>query len=169
MATAERKAKFNLKQDEKGDLYEHIKNTSFLPKEINSFLESKGYRPTTQKCTAEELICRPDVSIEEVCNLNPLLKENLSKLSLHNEIAESIEIDIKYEGYIKREQMSAEKLKRLEYINLPTDMDYDSIMSLSTEARQKLSRAKPQTIGQASRIPGVSPNDISVLLILMGR
>ena len=88
---------------------------------------------------------------------------------MREEVIESVEIELKYKGYIDRERLSAEKLQRLDRIRLPENFDYDSLQSLSTEARQKLTRIKPATIGDASRIPGVSPNDISVLLVLMGR
>ena len=100
----------------------------------------------------------------------PTLKETIGKLNrIPDEIIESTEINIKYKGYIERERLAASKLQRLNNIHLPENFDYNSIQSLSTEARQKLSRIKPSTIGEASRIPGVSPNDISVLLVLMGR
>ena len=98
------------------------------------------------------------------------LKEKIEQLgSRGEEIVESAEINIKYKGYIERERLAADKLQRLNNIHLPKDFDYNSVQSLSTEARQKLTRIKPGTIGEASRIPGVSPNDISVLLVLMGR
>ena len=87
----------------------------------------------------------------------------------NEDIVESTEINIKYEGYIRREQLAADKLQRLDKIHIPADFDYQSLQSLSTEARQKLSRIQPKTIGEANRIPGVSPNDISVLLVFMGR
>ena len=89
--------------------------------------------------------------------------------SRKEEIVESTEINIKYKGYIEREKLAADKLRRLDNIRLPKDFDYNSVQSLSTEARQKLIRIQTNTIGEASRIPGVSPNDISVLLVLMGR
>ena len=98
---------------------------------------------------------------------NVFIQDSLS--SRKEEILEAAEILIKYSGYIDREKMIAEKLSRLEYINIPEKLDYNSLQSLSTEARQKLTAIKPKTIGQASRIPGVSPNDINVLLVLLGR
>ena len=97
----------------------------------------------------------------------PELKERMAHLS--DEIIESCEIQIKYAGYIKREQMEAAKLQRLDQIRIPDSFNYEEVQSLSTEARQKLSRIRPKSIGEAQRIPGVSPNDISVLLVLMGR
>jgi tRNA uridine 5-carboxymethylaminomethyl modification enzyme len=100
----------------------------------------------------------------------PELKEKIVALGARKEeIVESTEINIKYKGYIEREKLAADKLRRLDNIRLPKDFDYNSVQSLSTEARQKLIRIQPNTIGEASRIPGVSPNDVSVLLVLMGR
>ena len=100
----------------------------------------------------------------------PELKEKIATLGTRQEeIVESTEINIKYKGYIEREKLAADKLRRLDNIRLPKNFDYNSVQSLSTEARQKLIRIQPNTIGEASRIPGVSPNDVSVLLVLMGR
>jgi tRNA uridine 5-carboxymethylaminomethyl modification enzyme len=100
----------------------------------------------------------------------PELKEKIETLGARQEeIVESTEINIKYKGYIEREKLAADKLRRLDNIRLPKDFDYNSVQSLSTEARQKLIRIQPNTIGEASRIPGISPNDVSVLLVLMGR
>jgi tRNA uridine 5-carboxymethylaminomethyl modification enzyme len=96
--------------------------------------------------------------------LNTIQLDNYS-----NEIIESAEIRIKYGGYIEREKQIADKLQRLEYVKIPNDLEYQRLQSLSTEARQKLEKQKPQTIGQASRIPGVSPSDINVLLVYLGR
>jgi tRNA uridine 5-carboxymethylaminomethyl modification enzyme len=110
------------------------------------------------------------VTIEGLSIVIPRLKEHLENIQGHKiEVIESAEINIKYSGYIHREKLAAEKLQRLEQISLSDNFDYNSLQSLSTEARQKLSRIKPKTIGEASRIPGVSPNDISVLLVLLGR
>ena len=117
-----------------------------------------------------DLVARPNVTINGLAEVVPALKETIGKLDrIAEEIVESAEINIKYKGYIERERLAADKLQRLNNIHLPEDFDYNSVQSLSTEARQKLSRIKPGTIGEASRIPGVSPNDVSVLLVLMGR
>jgi tRNA uridine 5-carboxymethylaminomethyl modification enzyme len=113
------------------------------------------------------LVLRPQVSIKALAEVLPELKAKVAELS--DEIIESCEIQVKYAGYIKREQMEAAKLQRLDQIRIPDGFNYEEIQSLSTEARQKLTRIKPKSIGEAQRIPGVSPNDISVLLVLMGR
>ena len=110
------------------------------------------------------------MTINGLAEVVPTLKEAIGKLErIPEEIVESAEINIKYKGYIERERLAADKLQRLNNIHLPEDFDYNNVQSLSTEARQKLSRIKPGTIGEASRIPGISPNDVSVLLVLMGR
>ena len=118
-------------------------------------------------CKISDLILRPQVSIKALAEVVPELKAKMENIS--DEIVESCEIQIKYAGYIKREQMEAAKLQRLDQIRIPDTFNFDEIQSLSTEARQKLSRIRPKSIGEAQRIPGVSPNDVSVLLVLMGR
>ena len=135
--------------------------------EVDSWLESIGSTPLQEGCKISDLILRPQVSIKALGKVLPALQEKIHDLS--DEIIESCEIQIKYAGYIKREQMEAAKLQRLDQIRIPDTFNYDEVQSLSTEARQKLSRIRPKSIGEAQRIPGVSPNDISVLLVLMGR
>jgi len=118
----------------------------------------------------KELIKRPTISLESVISLFPSLVEiNSCNSEIYDEILEETEILIKYEGYILRETKIADKLQRLENIRIRDKFNYSEIQSLSTEARQKLSRINPETIAQASRIPGVSPSDINVLLVLSGR
>ena len=138
--------------------------------EINAYLNQMGYSDLQHGCKLIDLVTRPNITIKGLSEVIPTLKETIGKLNrIPDEIIESTEINIKYKGYIERERLAASKLQRLNNIHLPENFDYNSIQSLSTEARQKLSRIKPSTIGEASRIPGVSPNDISVLLVLMGR
>jgi tRNA uridine 5-carboxymethylaminomethyl modification enzyme len=123
-----------------------------------------------QKTKAVELAKRPQLRLVELKEFVPGLQEIYLRCGNRGaEIFESAEIHIKYEGYISREKQMADKIKRLEGIALPEDFDYHKLKSLSTEARQKLSKIKPRSIGQASRISGVNPSDISVLLIYMGR
>ena len=149
-------------------LTEYLKNKSVKPAEINAYLEKIESSPLTQSTKLIDIVSRPQVTITEMAEILPELKQLVG--SYRNEdIVESTEINIKYEGYIKREQLAADKLQRLDKIHIPADFDYQSLQSLSTEARQKLSRIQPKTIGEANRIPGVSPNDISVLLVFMGR
>jgi tRNA uridine 5-carboxymethylaminomethyl modification enzyme len=115
-------------------------------------------------------VLRPQLSILDLAEAIPALKEKIDEIGTRKEeIVEATEVLLKYEGYIERERLIAEKLQRLEHINIRGRIDYNSIQSLSTEARQKLTKIDPETIGQASRIPGISPSDVNILLVLLGR
>lgn len=145
---------------------------SFLVKsgeEINAYLESIGSAPLTAGTRLVELIKRPHVSIETIAEVLPSVARYLEKIESgrRSEIIEAAEILIKYGGYIAREREIADKQQRLEYVRIPENMNFSEINALSTEARQKLERHRPSTIGQASRIPGVSPADVNVLLLLL--
>ena len=151
-------------------LTEMLRATSVKAKDINAYLNQMGYGDLQQTCKLIDIVARPNVTIAGMAGVLPELKEKIESLGARSEeIVESTEINIKYKGYIEREKLAADKLRRLDNIRLPKDFDYNSVQSLSTEARQKLIRIQPNTIGEASRIPGVSPNDVSVLLVLMGR
>ena len=151
-------------------LTDYLQTSSVKPAVVNTYLESVGATPLQQTTKLIDLVLRPQVSLADLLNVVPDLQEKITYIKrAREEVVESTEINIKYEGYIRREQLAAEKLQRLDRIAIPASFDYNSLQSLSTEARQKLSRIQPATIGEASRIPGVSPNDISVLLVLMGR
>ena len=151
-------------------LTEMLRSTSVKGKDINAYLNAMGYGDLQQTSKLIDIVARPNITIMGLAEVVAELKEKIEQLgSRSEEIVESAEINIKYKGYIERERLAADKLQRLNNIHLPKDFDYNSVQSLSTEARQKLSRIKPGTIGEASRIPGVSPNDISVLLVLIGR
>ncbi|HEY9550762.1 MAG TPA: tRNA uridine-5-carboxymethylaminomethyl(34) synthesis enzyme MnmG [Prevotella sp.] len=145
-------------------------NTSVKAKDINSALESIGTAPLKAGCKISDLIGRPQVELKQLAEFIPDLKAiiNTPKNRIE-EIAEASEIKIKYKGYIEREKMIAEKMHRLEDIKIKGRFDYSQLHELSTECRQKLERINPETLAQASRIPGVSPSDINVLLILLGR
>ena len=161
-----------LKSKKKGEeaLTEMLRTTSVKAKDINAYLNQMGYGDLQQTCKLIDIVARPNVTIMGLAEALPELKEKIETLGTRQEeIVESTEINIKYKGYIEREKLAADKLSRLDNIRLPKDFDYNSVQSLSTEARQKLIRIQPNTIGEASRIPGVSPNDVSVLLVLMGR
>ena len=155
------------KQTKCADFIEYLQHASVRIGEVDSWLESIGSTPLHEGTKLSDLILRPQVSIQELSKVLPELQKRMADLS--DEIVESCEIQIKYEGYIRRERLEADKLQRLEQIRIPDSFQYDDIQSLSTEARQKLNRIRPRTIGDAYRIPGVSPNDISVLLVLLGR
>ena len=158
------------KQEGEDALTEMLHTTSVKAKDINAYLNQMGYGDLQQTCKLIDIVARPNVTIMGLAEALPELKEKIEALGARQEeIVESTEINIKYKGYIEREKLAADKLRRLDNIRLPKDFDYNSVQSLSTEARQKLIRIQPNTIGEASRIPGVSPNDVSVLLVLMGR
>ena len=145
-------------------------NYSLKPEYINEGLTKLGTAPLKQGLKLKDVISRPQISINSIVEYIPALKEELNKIpNRKEEIIESAEIIIKYDGYIKREQLIADKITRLENIKIKGKFDYENILSLSTEARQKLTKIDPETIAQASRIPGISPNDISILLVLLGR
>ena len=158
------------KQEGEQALIEMLRATSVKAKDINAYLNQMGYGDLQQTCKLIDIVARPNVTIMGLAEALPELKKKIETLGARQEeIVESTEINIKYKGYIEREKLAADKLRRLDNIRLPKDFDYNSVQSLSTEARQKLIRIQPNTIGEASRIPGVSPNDVSVLLVLMGR
>jgi len=151
-------------------IIEFTSNYSLKPEYINNALESFGTSPLKQGIKLKDLIMRPQITIENIAEHIPAFKEELDKIpNRREEIIEVIEIKIKYDGYIKREEIIADKISRLENIRIKGKFDYENILSLSTEAREKLKKINPETIAQASRIPGISPNDISILLVLLGR
>jgi tRNA uridine 5-carboxymethylaminomethyl modification enzyme len=161
----------NDKVEKRNRIINYITNTSVIPGEVNPKLRELKTSEIRQKTKSIRLVERPQVRISDIWHNIPGLDRLAEKLKVDklNEIIESCEIVIKYAGYIERERNIADKIKRLDTITIPSDIDYDSLTSLSTEARQKLKKVKPKTIGQANRISGVSPADISVLLVHMGR
>ena len=167
LATKERYNLLRKKQSSCTDFIEFMQNTIVHKGDVDGWLESIGSAPLHEGCKISELILRPQVGIKALAEVLPELKAKIEELS--DEIVESCEIQIKYAGYIKREKMEAAKLQRLDQIRIPDNFNFNDVQSLSTEARQKLSRIRPKSIGEAQRIPGVSPNDVSVLLVLMGR
>lgn len=170
LATTERMQLLTSKKSEIERLIDFVSRFSIKADRINPFLESLGTSPLKGGTKLISLLMRPHIEIENLANEIAPLKEVLDSIKdRKEEIIEAANIAIKYGGYIERERMMANKIKRLEDIRIKDKFDYNEIQSLSTEARQKLTQINPETIAQASRIPGVSPNDISVLLILMGR
>ena len=167
LADKDRYELWHQKQTSCADFIGYLQTNTIHKGSIDGWLESIGSTPLHEGCKMSDLILRPQVNIKDLAEVVPELKAKIEDLS--DEIVESCEIQIKYAGYIKREQIEAAKLQRLDQIRIPDGFNYDDVQSLSTEARQKLSRIRPKSIGEAQRIPGVSPNDISVLLVLMGR
>jgi tRNA uridine 5-carboxymethylaminomethyl modification enzyme len=159
------------KKDAIDAIVSFAENYSLKPFQINHVLVSLDTAPLSHGCKLIEIIKRPQVRLGDVINVLPDLQELLSRIpkGRNEEIMEAAEILMKYSGYIKREQQIATKINRLEHIMIRGKFNYESIQSLSTEARQKLKRIDPETIAHASRIPGISPNDINILLVLLGR
>lgn len=153
------------------DFVKFLRETSYAPAEINTYLESIGSSPVSQPGRLSEILARPGVNVEGLTGVCGVLNDYMNRQPTDRlrEIVSSVEIAIKYRGYIDRERENAEKLHRLDRLKLPADCDYMSMTALSTEARQKLDRMRPTSIAQASRIPGVSPSDINVLLLMLGR
>ena len=151
-------------------LSEFCDNQKVKAVDINSYLEGQNTSGLKHSVKLSNLILRPQINLSSIAKEYKPLMEAVGKIDLlQNEVCQSVEIKIKYNGYIEREKIIADKIKRLENIKIHNDFEYTRINSLSTEARQKLERIKPETIGQASRIPGVSPSDINVLLVFLGR
>ena len=144
---------------------------SVKPPQINSLLEKSGTAPLTQSSKLINILKRPQITFTDLIEVLPELNEQISKIpqQRQDEIIEAAEIRVKYSGFIEREKLIADKINRLENINITNKFNFLSIQSISTEARQKLNKIKPKTIAQASRIPGISPSDINILLILLGR
>lgn len=159
------------KREQRDRLIEFTRNFSLKPALINDALETLGTSPLKQGVKLVDLILRPQITIMSLLPYVDALRHEVERIeeSRRDEIIEAAEILIKYQGYIDREKMVADKIHRLEELKLPAAMDYSSIKALSTEARQKLEKIRPVTVAQASRIPGISPSDINVLLLLMGR
>ena len=170
IASHERHQQWIKKKQTCADFIEFMRHTTIPMKQIDSWLESIGSTALREGSKISDIILRPQVTITALAEVVPTLKQYIDKIEYNrDEIVESCEIQIKYEGYIRREKLEAQKLQRLDQIRIPDHFNYNEVQSLSTEARQKLTRIRPKSIGDANRIPGVSPNDISVLLVLLGR
>ena len=170
LATQSRAELLAEKIEERDRLIQFIEGYSIRPDKINPSLETEGLVPLRQGCKLVDLVLRPQLSLAQLAQFVPALARAIERIPRRREeIVECAEILIKYRGYIERERQQAERLERLEYVFIPEGLDYSSIQALSTEARQKLERIRPSTIGAASRIPGISPHDVSVLLVLAGR
>ncbi len=168
LATEERMRKMEEKEDKSQRFVEFFKKTSFVPDEINPILEEVSSAVVKQSDKLFKVFSRPKVTMDHMLSLNSVsdfVKEN----QLNSEVLEQAEIQVKYSGYIEKEKNNADKLHRLENVKIPESFDYSKLKSLSYEAREKLEAIRPVTISQASRISGVSPSDISVLLVFLGR
>ena len=170
LASQKRMDRIEEKINETNSLMKLLRETSVDHNLINPILERKKSSPISQKMKFDKIISRPNISVKEVITTSNTITDKVNSLSgLKEEVVEQAEVQIKYEGYIAKEQNVAEKLIRLEGTKIPSDLNYSKLSSLSTESKEKLSNVSPKTIGQASRISGIKPSDINILLIYLGR
>jgi tRNA uridine 5-carboxymethylaminomethyl modification enzyme len=170
LASDERMARVSEKDKFTKDAISMFRKTSIEPEVINESLTAVGTQPLKQKVKMFSVISRPQVSLETMLAVSPSLQDKYASFGhLEADVKEQSEIQMKYEGYITKEQEMADKMSGLDGYKLASDFDYSTIKALSNEAREKLEKIKPQTIGQATRISGVSPSDISVLMVYLGR
>ncbi len=167
LASEERYKKVEEKKAQTKQILKDLKTIKLSPDEINTYLETLETSPIREKISLETLLKRPEIAIENIVEMSPKLKEFLSEFS--KEAIEQAEISVKYESYLDKEQKHVERVNELENYHIKTSVNYDELVAISNEAREKLKKIQPQTIGQASRISGVSPSDISILLVYLGR
>jgi tRNA uridine 5-carboxymethylaminomethyl modification enzyme len=165
LASEERYSLTMKKQEQVDSLSDLVHGVKVTPAKGNAVLSSLGSTPLSESKRLVDIVSRPEVSLSDFISFVP----RGTNESYSSDVVSAVEISIKYSGYIEREKAQADKNRRLEYIRIPSDFDFDSLQGLSIECRQKLKRYKPETIAQASRISGVSPSDISVLLVYFGR
>lgn len=170
LADLKRKERVDKKIEGTKTFKKDLRKIAIAPEQVNPFLKSIGSAPISQKMKLSSIITRPKVYLNNLLELSVEAKKIARDIhTIHEEILDQVEIQMKYDGYIEREQDQAQKMSRLENVRIPEDIDFRKLNSLSTEAKEKLSEIKPITIGQASRVSGVSPSDVSVLLVYMGR
>ena len=170
LASDERMELLEKKRVDIKSLMKCIEKTSTSPEEINELLLAKGSAVIDQKLKLITLLTRPQISLDDIISVNTDLQAEISTLAENkSEVLAAVEISVKYAGYLQRERDMADKLTRLDHIQLSPEFDYLKLTSMSIEARQKLTKIRPATVGQASRISGVNPTDVSILLIHLGR
>ncbi|MFT4838639.1 MAG: tRNA uridine 5-carboxymethylaminomethyl modification enzyme [Nonlabens sp.] len=168
IVTPEALSRVERKANESEKMVQFLRDTSYDYKELNPLLEAKGSKVVTQNDKLFKVFSRPQINLEDIKTISQV-KSYLEENELDDDILEQVEVHVKYAGYISKEKDNADKLHRLENVKIPSNYDFKSIKSLSYEAREKLTKIQPVTVSQASRISGVSPSDISVLLVHMGR
>ncbi|NRA94411.1 MAG: tRNA uridine-5-carboxymethylaminomethyl(34) synthesis enzyme MnmG, partial [Psychroserpens sp.] len=168
LASEERLRRMEEKENASSNFVQFFRETSIKPEEANPVLESKNSSPVKQSDKMFKLFARPNITISDMRKFKAV-DDYIQENELDPEVIEQTEIQVKYSGYIEKEKNNADKLNRLENVKIPRNFDYDKLKSMSTEAKQKLSKIQPVTISQASRISGVSPADVSVLLVYLGR
>ncbi|HIE16031.1 MAG TPA: tRNA uridine-5-carboxymethylaminomethyl(34) synthesis enzyme MnmG, partial [Bacteroidales bacterium] len=169
LASDKRYNKVIKKEERLNSIIKFVKGHSVSPNEVNPMLVSQGTSKLKQKQKIASLLLRPQVNILKLSKTVESLKQFIKESNIDNEILELAEIRVKYEGYINKEKSLADKMLTIEEIPLKLNFDYFALKSLSYEAREKLTKIRPKTLGQASRISGVSPSDISVLMVYIGR
>ena len=170
LASDERMARVESKNQHVHAIVNALQHESVSPESANELIVPRGTTPVRQKVRAYELLTRPQLDLHAILALAPQTETALAAIGdLKNEVCEQIEINVKYEGYLSKERELAERLTRLDDVPLDLETDYEKLTSLSIEARQKLNKIRPATLGQASRISGVSPADLSVLMVYLGR
>jgi tRNA uridine 5-carboxymethylaminomethyl modification enzyme len=170
IVTDEELEKVNKKIQGTETLKKQFRQIGITPEQINPVLTEKESSLITQQVKLTSIITRPHISLEDILNVSPEAKSAAESMEvIHSEIVSQTEIQLKYEGYIEREEEQAAKLTRLEEVKIPKDIDFGQLKSLSSEAVEKLTKIQPATIGQASRISGITPSDVSILLIYLGR
>ena len=168
MASSDRLALVNTKNKQTNSFIDFISKLSVSPNEINPILTHKKSDVINQSMKLKKIYARPNINSSDILSLEKPLKY-VQDNNLSADIIEQVEIQVKYSGYIEKEKINAEKLQNLENINIPKKFDYSKLKSLSSEAKSKLEDVRPKTLSQASRISGVSPSDISSILVHMGR
>jgi tRNA uridine 5-carboxymethylaminomethyl modification enzyme len=167
LASAERVENLNKKKGQTAKLLTEVKQWKVVPENINPHLESLSTAPIKEKTSVYNLLKRPDITIEDILLFSNETKEKL--IAFTEDIRSQVEITIKYEHYVEKEQKMADKIGNLEDLRINENLNYDMLVAMSKEGREKLKKVKPKTIGQASRISGVSPADISILMVYIGR
>jgi tRNA uridine 5-carboxymethylaminomethyl modification enzyme len=168
LASEDRLKSVNRKNEQSALLKDFYETTSVLPEEANPFLEEKNSSPMRQSDKIVKIYSRPGITLEDMVKIKSV-SEFIESNNIGTDAQEQVEVQIKYSGYIEKEKANADKLNRLESVSIPSSFDYNCLASLSHEAKEKLNKIKPQTISQASRISGIKPSDISVLLVKLGR
>jgi len=168
LASEERLNAVNIKNEHTALLKDFYQKTSVLPEEANTFLEPLGSSPMRQSDKMIKIYSRPGIGLEQMKSIRSV-SDFLHKHQINTDVQEQVEVQIKYSGYIEKERQNADKLNRLEAVAIPSSFNYDELASLSHEAKEKLNKIRPKTISQASRISGIKPSDISVLLVCLGR
>ena len=167
LASQERMDKVLQKRSEVEEIKKLLKNTAVEPSEVNPFFESIGSSPITEKQRLEKIVLRPNLGLNDLIRAVPLVADTLNGFA--PESIEQAEIQTKYQVYIDKEKELVDRMRQLEDLEIPEKFDYQRIVALGAEAREKLIRVKPKTLGQASRISGINPADVQILMVYMGR